>query len=693
MSPKLFESVPRSVAIIGASQQLFARGFIETLLDNGFDGNIYPIHPRETSVAGVTVLRSLDEIGQPVDLGVILLRAEACLDAAKDLASHGCRTVLIFSDGFGESNTDEGRTREAELVAWARAEDVIVIGPNGGGVADATASVIALGGLPATLRKGPVSLVSQSGAMMSGLMGGMFAEGVGIDLAIALGNASSFDLVDALETCLDRPTTGVVCAYLESLGRRVDALVNVLERLRAAGRPFLFIKPGRSELAQEVMKSHTASVAGSDAVAAAILRRHGAVRFEDPTELARGARLAIDIAPLSHERGLAVISGSGGAASLIGDLATTHGVPLSRLSDETLKQLRELTSETGHVGNPLDLSGRVVGVPPDAIFGLIARDPSVGALLMPFTTSFPDDSEGRVWHRDYLELFANAGEAEGKPVLLVALGSQSRTRWIDEFERRHAGLAVVQGLRSTMEALGALAQRSHNSDQKEATETPASAKSNTGSLPLSEAAGRALLVEADLPVVPGIELPSDAAPNQESWSFGFPVVVKGILPGVAHKAQVGGVELSICDLDALAAACARIRERSSSNGIALEGFLIQEQVSGIELLLGLVRDPDLGPAMTIGLGGALAETTSHHATAVLPLRESDLEDLVEEAGLGRLFARAHTKKSFSEYVVAIAKEFFDGRLKEWATIEINPLFLANDGRILAGDVLAIPSSV
>ena len=143
MSSKPFTSVPRSVAIIGASQQLFARGFIQTLRDNGFEGTIYPIHPREKMVADVAVLPSLDQVREPIDLGVVLLRAEACLDAAKDLASHGCRTILVFSDGFAESGTEAGREREAALVEWAKSENVALIGPNGGGFADTTAKVIA----------------------------------------------------------------------------------------------------------------------------------------------------------------------------------------------------------------------------------------------------------------------------------------------------------------------------------------------------------------------------------------------------------------------------------------------------------------------------------------------------------------------------------------------------------------------
>ncbi len=366
----------------------------------------------------------------------------------------------------------------------------------------------------------------------------------------------------------------------------------------------------------------------------------------------------------------------------------SHGVPLSPLDGETVSKLRELISETGHVGNPLDLSGRVVGVPPDAIFDLVANDPTVDALLMPFTTSFPDHSPGRVWHRDYLELLANAGKSAGKPVLLVSLGSQARTAWIDELEDRYPLLAVLQGIRTTMEALAALTE----GEQAATDQGTASSHSAPSVDPtfLSEAAGRELLVEAGLSVVPGVTIPQESDTTLESWHLGFPVVVKGILPGVAHKAQVGGVELGICNLSDLALACQRIREQSVVRGLTLDGFLVEEQVQGVEMLLGLVRDPHLGPAVTVGLGGALAEATMHHATAPLPAEADDVERLIDLAGLRGLFSKPQTRHGFVDYVTTIAREFTDGSLSDWATIEVNPLFLVPDGRVLAGDVLAVP---
>jgi acyl-CoA synthetase (NDP forming) len=242
----------------------------------------------------------------------------------------------------------------------------------------------------------------------------------------------------------------------------------------------------------------------------------------------------------------------------------------------------------------------------------------------------------------------------------------------------------------TIAALAALLRRERGSSVDASRDHAGTSGSGSA---LSEAEGRRLLTAIGFPLVPGRECDTSAEVARVAPTVGFPLVAKAIVSGVAHKAAIGGVELGVCDVDEAVAACERIALRCAAAGAQPDGFLLEEMVVGTELLVGLTRDPVYGPALTIGLGGALSETGLAQATGVLPLEDDEaLLDLLDEAGIVGVVARSvQPFDALLRPVQRLADAFVSGPLSAYATVEINPLFLTSDGRVLAGDVLVQPS--
>jgi len=693
---------PEAVAVVGASpRNFFAHAAVENLLRYGFTGPVLPVNPSEQPVLGLTTYADVDALPCNVQLGVVGVRASLCLDVSKQLAERGAQVLVVLSDGFGETGTAEGRELEEALASWCADAGIVLFGPNGVGYGDFTTSTVCVGEpIPVAMAAGGVSVVSQSGGMLSSILAGLAEDGVGVDFVASIGNGAGVDVLDALEICLHRDTTEVIAAYVEGLGDDVPRVVDLLKRIDASGKRLLALKPGRTATAQQLVMSHTATLAGPDAVVRSLLADLGVAVVDTVEQLVRTARLAMVVPALSADRGVAVLGSSGGAASVTSDMADHYGVPLPPYADDTVAALRDLVPDSGHVGNPIDLSGRSGGdqVDTDRIYGLIASDPTVGALLLPFSAILPDDSPGRVAHRNYLEAMAGISDRHGTPLVVSTLAGQVVNDWLRGLEQRHQQTVVVRGLDATMAALGALTNGVSGSAAVPEASPDGAAASGVGAPTggrgpvLDEATGRAVLAAVGFPVVPGQRCDDDADLPAVAGAVGFPLVAKGVLPNVSHKAAVGGVVTGLGSPDAAVAAVAAMRERCRAGGIQMDGVLLERMVSGLELLVGLTRDPVYGPAVTVGLGGLLAETTDLHATAALPFgRAGGVSRLLDAAGIAGAVDRSGVPQAqVEDQLDLLCRQFVDGDLAGYQTVEVNPLFLTPTGDLWAADVLLIP---
>ena len=661
---------------------------LRNLLAFGFDGEMFPVHPREREVLGVRAYPDVASLPAVPDLAAVGIGAEAAVGVVRQLRDMGCPVIMVMSDGFAETGTTQGAALERDLAAAAAGS--VLIGPNGVGAADFTGRAVSFAGpIPFDLTPGPISVVSHSGGVLASILSGFSIEGVGVDVTISVGNGAAFDFCDALNACAVRATTSTVAAYVEGLGDDAGKLAAALDDLAAAGKRLIVVKPGNSEVARRLVESHTAKVAGPHAVVRSLLRGHSAIVVEDLETLVRASSLSTILEPGTAGR-VAVLGSSGGAASLTSDLAHRHRMPLAQYGRDTEKAIAEIIPRSGTVGNPVDLSGGNVDYA--AVFSVVAEDNDVGVMLLSMPAPFPDDSPERAAHRNYMEKAAEVSDRTGVPLVIASVSPQAVPQWTRVLCDRHDRTRVVLGMAVTVAALAALLRRERvtivdPSRRDEGTSGSSSA--------LSEAAGRQQLAALGFPVVPGRECSTLAEVARVASTVGFPLVAKAILSGVAHKAAIGGVELGVCDVDAAVAACERIAMRCVAAGAQPDGFLLEEMVAGTELLVGLTRDPVYGPSLTIGLGGVLSESGLGQATGVLPLQnDAALFELLDEAGIVEVVARsAPPLDRLVRPVQRLADAFVSGPLSAYATVEINPLFLTSDGRVLAGDVLVQPFSI
>jgi acetate---CoA ligase (ADP-forming) len=679
------------IAVVGAStRQFFAYWTIQNLHSYQFEGDIWPVHPAETEVLGHPTWPSIEELPAAPDLAVVAIRASACPEAVRRLRARGCKTIVVLSDGFAETGTQAGMALQQELVEAAAG--ATLIGPNAMGVADFHGGTVAVGGpLARELRPGPVSIVTHSGGLLSTMLSGLGAEGLGADLCISIGNGAAFGLLDGIEACAARHTTETVAVYMEGLGDEAPRLGEVLDRAQAAGKRVVVLKPGRSEAALAVVESHTAKLVGPHDVAEALLRRHGALVVEDLQTLVRVANLAPAVDGRAQGGAVAVVGSSGGAAGLAADLAHRCGMPLAEYDETTRAALARLVPSSGTIGNPMDLSGGLADVA--ATFETVGRDPDVGLLLLVFPAPFPDDSPERESHRQYLETTAAAAAASDTAMVVSSLVAQEQTDWCRAFAARYQHVWVVQEIGVTCRALAALLGSAASRPPPPFSASRTHQAALGGRAPLSEAAGRELLVAAGLPVVPGHLCRSEVELRAATRRLGFPLVVKAVLPGVAHKARVGGVSIGLCNVEAVVTAGRQMRDACAAAGLVAEGILVEEMVTGTELLVGLTRDVHYGPAVTIGVGGDLADTGIGHATEVLPLGgRSAVGGLLASAGLAPALAGwGVSGNRLISYLLRLCDAFTTGNLASFAAVEINPLFVTRDGRVLAGDVLVYPA--
>jgi acyl-CoA synthetase (NDP forming) len=674
------------IAVVGASERtLWTYWLFRNLELYGYDGEIWPVNPSRPEVFGRPCFADLDSIPGTPETGVIVVRPDLAVDACRRLVELGSRTVIVVSNGFRESGTDVGINAEREMVEICRTAGVRMIGPNCVGYASFHDNMCAIAEpVPPALRAGDVTLASHSGAMISGVLGALDVEALGIDHCFSIGNAALFDMAEALQAGVDSDATRIICAVVEGIPPR-DQLERVIAAGHSAGKEFVFLLLAQSAGGQKVAASHTGAVIGEQRVARAWLRKLGVIVTSSVEEMARAANIVRSTGRPRPGTGAFVVTASGGGAGLASDLAERHEVPLANVSDKTLETMRTALPAGAYAGNPLDM---VAGIAPEAraeLFRAVGSDPSVGLLMEPYTVTWPDDSPGRSWHRSGFEDFAHQCASSGLPGIVCSIYDEPLTDWMIEYRDR-TGLCVLGGLGTTMAALGAIYRT-------DTTPLPPSPPGDTSTATvIGEAEGRALLVEAGLAVVPGEKVADSEAATQVAAGRPGPWVLKLGLAGVGHKGRVGGVRVGLWGRDAVQRAGREIADSAVAAGLAdhpsAVPFLLQEMHTGPEILLGAVRDPIAGPSVTVSVGGWAAEGSQPFGTLTLPATDGEIAQEFHNWHLGHLLG-VDREADLLEYVAGLCHSFVDGKLSTYTVVEINPLILGMSGAV-AADVLIVP---
>ncbi len=694
---------PRSVAVLGASPRPESIGntTVRNLVEFGFSGEIYPIHPTATEVLGLTCYADLEAVPGEVDCAAVALSADKTIPNLKRAASLGLKSAVIFASGFAETSEDGARL-QAELQEISRETGLAVCGPNCLGLANITERTsLYSAALPETISEGNVAVLSHSG---SGCIVLSNLARFGFSYVVSSGNSAVVDVAEYLSFLAADDATHVAALVIEAI-RDPAAFAAAALAMREAGKPIVALKIGRSEKGVAAAAAHTGSLAGSEDVYREFFRRHGVIAVDDLDELVECVSLMAAVRRLPTGSGLGIINVSGGENAMTCDVADRVGVDLPPLSAPATERLASALPAYGNAGNPLDATGTAVfdmAMYRACIEGL-ASDPAIHMVAVSQDCPREMGTSQADTYRTIAKTTAAAAEALDKPLVFysnVAAGLHPRVAE----PLKAAGVPVLQGSRASLLAFKRLFAYAENlrrdDDPPAAMGAPDAdwhARLTTGA-PLTEREAKEFLKASGIAVTK--EQPAATADEAVAAArdIGFPVALKIESSDLPHKSNIGGVRLNLATPTDVVEAFDAVM--TNAHGHAPEarigGVVVQEMVTGgTEVIAGLTRNDPFGMAVVVGAGGVLVELVDDSALALAPVSSRRAHDLIGETRAGRLLdgyrgATPGDTDALAELLVTLSTIAIRyGDVIE--ALDLNPVFVGNRGDGLkAADALLVP---
>jgi acyl-CoA synthetase (NDP forming) len=665
---------PRSVAFIGANERsAFSAISYDLVRRFGAVDRTYLINPNSPEVYGVRTYGRCVDVPGGVDCAYVMVPKARVPEAIDDAAASGARSAVVLTAGYRETGT-EGAQAQDDLVAQCAAAGITLLGPNVLGFANVAAGipVCALPGLPRAV--GPVALVSQSGAGAGSLTRFVESHGIRFSYAVTTGNEAMVCTEDVIDYLLDDDNTRAVAVFAETF-RKPAAFLAVARKAAALRKALVVLKVGSSQLSARTATAHTGALVGDDAVIDAVLRQEGVIRVDHMEDLLHTANVAAHTGPW-RRTGVAVASLSGGACDIIADRSEELGLPLPELAPSTQTRLAGIVSDLGHIQNPLDVTGAGVTDP-----SLLARatqalgaDANIGfvAVVGGRPTAVPMPGLGAALASTgtpgaYVATVSSALDTETDAAL-----HDSKLLYLPSIRDAVTALAKVSWW---TERLNELATAPHPSNP-----APGGCPIAVGS-PISELDVRNLLIESSVPVVPADCVTNAQQAGDVAALIGAPTAMKVVSPDIPHKSDVGCVRLGVSPADAAAA-----YEQIMKNAAAITprpdvlGVLVAPmRTDGVELIVGVTRDPDWGHVLAVGLGGIFVEVFRDSALLRLPASDADITWALNGLRVAPLLRGARNRPPADlAALTAVIRSIADLAVSlgdDLQTLEINPLYV------------------
>lgn len=670
----LFE--PNSVAVIGASSDASkASGLpLRNIINSRFTGKIYPVNPRAAEIGGLRCYPSVSELPEAPDVAILMVDAKLSPQVLEECGIRGVKTAIIGSAGFSESGP-EGQERQAQLSNIAKQYNIRVCGPNCHG----TFNVIK--GIPCgydhsfalPLKVGPVAIASHSGALLGVLGHRAVQANQGLSYLVSNGNEMDLDLCDFTEFFLEDETTKVIAVLMEGL-KNGPRFLQLAQRAHDLGKKIVVLKVGKSERGAITTLAHTARMAGVGEVYDAAFRQYGVIST-DTVETFLGAAQMAAHQPVPHGRRILVMTSSGAGASLMADKATEYGLELADISAEA--QARIPQRRTAILTNPFDTAGasRSPGFL-SSVCEAFAEDAANDCLLMylgPLAV-----------RHEYARNFAAAATRFAKPAVTINCLSEPDVR--DIFQAEHIPVfdgatdACFKMLRAYIDYGQFLERRRSESGVArtenhggKAVEAILSVGKNGSMLP-HEATAQLLgaygFACAEFKIASDADEAASAAAK-----IGYPVILKGIAPDIAHRSDAGLVSGKIDDEAALRRSFTTLQRNVGTHArveVSVERYLPHD----FEVILGVKYDETFGPVVLCGLGGIFTEVLKDYALRLAPLTRTQAEDMLSSL---KTFAALKKSTNGTAHIESIIEKIVDlsnlavdlrGRIR---AVDINPI--------------------
>jgi acetyltransferase len=690
---------PRNVVILGATDRPgnWAQRVWRNLKRHNFPGAIYPFNPAREAVWDTRCYRSFAELPEPPDHLVILIPAHGVADALADGAKAGARSATIMTSGFDEGH-DEGALMAARALRRVIAETGLAVsGPNCLGNLHAPASLMTMpDDRPQRLAMGPVAIIGQSGGIAMAIKRTLEERGVDSGSAITSGNETGLTTADYISYFAHQPGVKAIVSYLEAL-RDADTFLSACRDARYAGKSVVVVKLGASNDGRAAALAHTGRLAGALEAFDAIAGAAGVMRVRNLDAVVEAVEYLVH-APSPKGSGLGAITFSGGLRGMLLDAAAAHGLQFSALAEATRRRLESLVSVGTIIGNPLD-AGFAALTSQDAYLRCIETllaDPGIDMLLLQEELPRGPGTERKEANLRAVDAIAARA---GKPIAFLSMISHGLTDYSRALRVELPHLAFLQEIDKSLAAVGSVIAHTRRARVAVSPgETPAKAKRVLPQL-LARSGALNEMESKKLLGAYGIAAPKEAVAHDEREAasvarrIGFPVVAKALSAALAHKSDAGAVMLNLASASEVRAAFRQIAAAGKRAKIALDGVLIAAQESGgIELVIGVHRDPEMGPVILFGAGGVELELHPDVAFAAPPLDRDAALALIGRTRVARIIAgyrgsKPLDREALVKALLAVSQLSSDAGAK-LRSLDINPFLLKRRGG-LALDALVV----
>ncbi|MDD5276348.1 MAG: GNAT family N-acetyltransferase [Methylovulum sp.] len=684
---------PKSVAIVGASERPESVGYrlLLNMQEAGFKGGLYPVNNKREELLGLKAYPNLDAVPEDIDLVVIATPAVTVPALVRQCGEKGVSSIIIITAGFGELG-DDGKRLQQEVLDIAHRYGIRVIGPNCLGVVRPSGQLNATFG-DGTVKDGNLALLSQSGAVCTAILDWAKAQDIGFSTVVSMGAAADIDFGEVLDyLATDSQTTGILM-YVEGIR---DAR-RFLSGLKAAARlkPVILIKSGRHEAGSKAAMSHTGAMVGGDSVFDAAIARAGVVRAYSITELFSAARVLANNYVVNGNR-LAIITNAGGPGVMSTDRAEDVGVNMAELNPASTVALNTVLPAHWSHANPIDILGDATSDRYQKALEICLNDGQIDGVLVILTPQAMTNPT------QVAECIIEGAKASKKPVLASWTGGAKVQEGRELFA--NSNVAHFSTPEVAVDAFSFLTHYTQNQILLKQIPSPSAELAMpdvTGARLIIErvlAEGRqilttqeskAILAAFHIPTTQTIKVANAKDAMIAAETLGFPVVLKVNMAEFSHKSDIGGVRLNINSVQDIArnfiemeTAIRQIQPDIKEVGMTVEPMF--KSPSGRELMIGVVRDPVFGPAISFGLGGTMVEILNDSAVALPPLNAYMAEQMIAKTKAAKYLHAfrqlpATNKKALVDVLLNVSTMVSE--LPEILELDINPLIVDEHGAI------------
>ena len=676
---------PRSIAVLGASSSPTKVGGrpVAALIQNRYEGAVYPVNPRSETIQGLPAFASVKDIPGAVDLAICTVPPGAVMSVLGECAEKGVGSLVVFTSGFAE--VGESGAQEA-MAGLAREAGIRLMGPNCMGMVNFGSRAVGSfhPAFAEDIVPGAIGLVSQSGAF--GGLAYMLARSRGHSLSymFTTGNEADVDIGDCTAFLADDPDTKAILLYMEGC-RNGPKFLAALERARESETPVIAVKLGRTEAGAAAAASHTAALAGEDAVYDSLFRQFGVYRADSIEEFFDIARSCVVGTRPANER-VVMVTVSGGVGVLMADDANARGLDVAPMPEAAQRRMLELVPFAA-ARNPIDVTGQVLNDPSllDQFIELAATNGDYGSVV-----SF----QGSIGRNPALMEATRGAWIERKaanPETHFAVSGFCTEDYTRDLEA--AGIPVYEEATHATRAIAALAGFARSFRERRARPAvPAPAALPAG--PLNELAALNIVATAGVPTVPARLARTAREAADAAADLGFPVVLKVLSADIVHKSDIGGVRLGVADRAAAETAFDEIltSARAALPDATIDGCLVAPMVTGgVETILGVQRDPVFGPIVMFGLGGIFVEALKDVTFRAAPFDEAEARAMIESVAAYPLLTglRGQPPADLDALAAALSRLslFAAANAAAIESLDLNPFLVRPSGALALDAVL------